>query len=289
MTTDLPAAIPQLSNYIHDRALILPDDLPIGDWIELGESLAFLDDWTPWAQGDWYEEGRNLYGAGVAVARYRQYVAEYPDSKLAHTSLKTLQNRASTCRAFPKLLDFPNSGRDYNFWHCDAVASLPPDARQFLLEAGKNEEMSPAQFRRFRDEEMHKWAKEAQTELAPGDLLDRAAELEATNGRLQADVDRARANGHDLYTAMEDYAAELAERDERIRKLQARIDAAPLPFVAPYPASYNGTAPDNSLADSVGTVYPRGDDDHEEWQTGRAVCQHCGRPLTCAKCGGVQG
>lgn len=76
-------------------------------------------------------------------------------------------------------------------------------------------------------------------------------------------------------------SAEVAATNGRIAALQAQIDAAPLPFVAPYPTSYNGTAPDLHPAD-VAYAISQG----SEWLTGR--CE-CGGELVCRRCGKVQG
>lgn len=76
-------------------------------------------------------------------------------------------------------------------------------------------------------------------------------------------------------------SAELHNANGKLASLQAQIDAAPLPLVAPYPANYSNTAPDPHPAD-VAYAISQGD----EWQTGR--CPECGGRLVCERCGEVQ-
>lgn len=260
MTTNL---IPFNPSFIDEHAqLALPPDMSMPDWEEAGEFLAFLDQWTPWALGDWYLFGKAHYGAGATIARLAAIRIERPECRLAHLSTKTLQNYATVCKTFP------TSGmRFYNFWHCEAVGSVPEEGRLYLLEAGKNEEMGVAQFRRFVAEEMHKQAKEAQAELAPGNLVDHAAALEATNGRIKAHVEEVEITNRALGDAVEFYAEQLAARDALIAQIKAQAAARQL---------------DEPNA-GARIAYER--DTAGEWQTGRCAC---GGRLVCERCGEVQ-
>lgn len=252
---------------------IYPD---LSAWTDEGEELAYTAAHLPYRIGEWYTEGVQQFGAAAVIRALAENRAQYdtggkPDHPyLARVKLHTIQNYSTVYKA----IQAEPSYQGYDFWHVESVLGIPNVGKRLeLLEAGKKEGMGVVRFRRYRDEELGREA------APPPDNGGHA------NGKV---IELTQAN-YELTDTVQDYARLVLERDARIAALQAQIDAAPLPFVAPYPARYPGSAPDTSLADSVGTVYPRGED-HAEWaQAGRPVCQHCGQPLYCAKCGGVQG
>jgi hypothetical protein len=121
-------------------ALLLPENLPLDSWKQIGEQIYIISDASAWWIGDWLRFGRDKY-----PDRYKRAIGE--------TSLEyqTLRNYAWVAGRFSA-----SRRRDaLSFQHHLEVAALPEDQQDLWLERAEQSGWSRndlrAQLRYYRD------------------------------------------------------------------------------------------------------------------------------------------
>lgn len=118
---DLPGVL------FDDARLTLPDDLTFERWERLGGFLLTLERNAQWWVADWLRFGERQYGE-----RYSQAV-----QTATGYAASTLANFCYVARAIP-----PSRRRErLDFSHHAAVASLPPDEQDELLDRAEREHL----------------------------------------------------------------------------------------------------------------------------------------------------
>lgn len=111
--------------------LFIPDGLPYPVWKELGDHLQFRERNCSFWLGDWWRYGEREYGEASSQAAPTGYAA------------KTLQNAARVAERIE-----PSRRREnVPFSYHEAVASLPPEQQDDLLDQAVREEMPREQLR----------------------------------------------------------------------------------------------------------------------------------------------
>lgn len=107
-------------------ALVLPDNLSLKHWREIGERLALIDRATGWWIGDWWNQYKPAWGDQAKQCR--------PENGWHGPAYSTCRQYGATAAAFPpdkRMADLP-------FIHHHMVARLPaPDAEALLLTASR--------------------------------------------------------------------------------------------------------------------------------------------------------
>ncbi len=122
-------------------ALLLPENLPLDSWKQIGEQIHVISDASAWWIGDWLRFGRDKY-----PDRYKRALAE--------TSLEyqTLRNYAWVAGRF----DASRRRDALSFQHHLEVAALPEDQQDLWLEraerSGWSRNVLRAQLRGERDD-----------------------------------------------------------------------------------------------------------------------------------------
>jgi hypothetical protein len=100
-------------------ALLLPDDLPLETWKQIGQQIHIISDASAWWIGDWLRFGRDKY-----PDRYKRAISE--------TSLEyqTLRNYAWVAGRF----EAPRRRDALSFQHHLEVAALPQNEQDLWLE-----------------------------------------------------------------------------------------------------------------------------------------------------------
>jgi hypothetical protein len=121
-------------------ALLLPENLPLDSWKQIGEQIYVISDASAWWIGDWLRFGRDKY-----PDRYKRAIGE--------TSLEyqTLRNYAWVAGRF----DVSRRRDALSFQHHLEVAALPEDEQDLWLERAERSGWSRndlrAQLRYYRD------------------------------------------------------------------------------------------------------------------------------------------
>jgi hypothetical protein len=116
---------------ITDRGLLIKEPLSEGEWQALGLRLARAQRAHRWVIGDWWRAHR-----GEERARVRFLLELEMD-------LKTVQNIASVCAAYPLEERFPELPMSFH----EAVMTLPKEARQRLLAQALEEGLTVSELR----------------------------------------------------------------------------------------------------------------------------------------------
>jgi hypothetical protein len=122
-------------------ALLLPENLPLDSWKQIGEQIYVISDASAWWIGDWLRYGRDKY-----PDRYKRAIGE--------TSLEyqTLRNYAWVAGRF----DASRRRDALSFQHHLEVAALPEDQQDLWLERAEQSGWSRndlrARLRDYRDD-----------------------------------------------------------------------------------------------------------------------------------------
>jgi hypothetical protein len=106
---------------LSETGLQLPDNLPFGEWMRVGETLKRMTKSVQWWVGDWLAFGEASYGEEAFQA------VERAD--------KTFANWATVCRK----VDPSRRREDVNFSVHAVLAPLPPDEQEHMLERAASE------------------------------------------------------------------------------------------------------------------------------------------------------
>lgn len=110
---------------ITPTGLRLPDDLEFDQWKYVGETLLSLNNWTPWAIGDWLNHGERIYGETYTQA-----------AEVTGKAIKTLYNHSwRAAKVKPDVRSEILSPK-----HHEVVASMPPDDQEWWLRAGEEQQ-----------------------------------------------------------------------------------------------------------------------------------------------------
>lgn len=149
---DDKTALALLYPYIGPVSLSLPDNLPWGDWLRIGEKVRQIALWSPWAVGDWWNAGDRLYGAEASQA-----IGE------RDLDLHTIQNYSWVCARFPV-----NRRREKVPFSLHAeVAAFPPELADGWLALAEAEGWRREQLRAAIRE-----ARRKQVEEEMGDVIE---------------------------------------------------------------------------------------------------------------------
>ncbi len=114
-----------LTKFNMGLSLDLPKNQTFEEWLEVGKNLASANKMLNWWIGDWWAAGSHRYGERAKAAATGIFGREF----------ESLKNVASVCRSFET-----SRRRDLlSFSHHAAVASLPPDQADELLERAERD------------------------------------------------------------------------------------------------------------------------------------------------------
>ncbi len=180
--------------------------LSFWEWAALGQQIAIISNWSPWALGDWWLHGHNQFGEDAAQA--------VNDLRI---ELKTLQNYAWVCSRFPasRRRELPIS-----FAHHAEVAGLEPADADALLDAAQEYGWSRYELREARRAFLAGLALEiAPPESSGKDGADTSTDEIRISGQLLLD-------GGCIWVGM----TELASMLQGIQGLDVEIIVRPLPL-----------------------------------------------------------
>jgi site-specific DNA-methyltransferase (adenine-specific) len=126
---DEPAGLPGV---LTETSYTLPDDLSIGRWLQIGETLQRMERSINWWLGDWWNYGERAYGEMASQAAKQRI-----EDATGH-SYKVIQNAGWVAAKFEK-----STRVDSLSWtHHRAVADLPPEEARDLLAVAAAEALS---------------------------------------------------------------------------------------------------------------------------------------------------
>jgi len=131
--------------------LTIPNDLPLQDWVIIGDALSAIEHATQWCIGDWWAYGdKQGYGERSKVLEELRLAGHNPPS------FKTCKNAASVARTFKR-----SRRRDLlSFEHHKAVAGLENDEQDWMLDRAHGNGWSKAvlqdEVRRYKQEKIRR-------------------------------------------------------------------------------------------------------------------------------------
>lgn len=227
------------TDWLQPNGLVLPGDLAEADWEHIGWAFLYLDEVSQWAIGDWYNEGVKRHGFKSVVALLENLKKQYPYLHLSKKKLKTIQNYASLCKAFPI---HSRKWECLSFWHYYKVQGYEPEERDAYLAHANTMEMTAAHFEKYLQEQ----DKSRKSEIRQ----QRAEELAHQNDNLKEHVKV-------LEVTVEMYRDQVEELNARNDHLAQAIRANEARLAAARASDADGWSPERLVCPECGYLIER--------------------------------